>query len=383
MTGALAAALVLLVTDDPTMAVAVRRALLDAGQGEVEVVAVDGVDEGLAAHEWRAFDVVLLHVTDPVRVDDVRRFAELAEPPVVLVLTDEEDDAASLALLRAGAEDVLARARLNARALGRVVRFAAERRGARVALRREVERLRGERQELERFTDEAIHDLKQPLATIRGMAGALEMRLRDRLDDEDHLLLARLQAGVGRVVLIVDDLLDHTRAPASPVAREEVDLDAVVADVLDVHATPLEEAGFRIEVDELPRVWSSRALLSRILDNVVANAARYAGTEPAPVLRIGAEPDGDGLVLSVEDNGPGVPVGQREEVLRWGVRGVTEGAPPGEGLGLAASRAAAHRLGGRLWIEGSSLGGAAVRIALPVRVRAMLHGTRGGGPASR
>lgn len=98
--------------------------------------------------------------------------------------------------------------------------------------------------------------------------------------------------------------------------------------------------------------------LMELLGNLLENAYRLCLGQ----IRISALPDGDNLLLLVEDDGPGVPVDQRARIIRRGER--LDGQHPGQGIGLAVVKDILDSYGGELSLGESQLGGAAFQIRL-------------------
>jgi signal transduction histidine kinase len=96
-----------------------------------------------------------------------------------------------------------------------------------------------------------------------------------------------------------------------------------------------------------------------MLGNLLDNAFKWAATR----VRVGAETDGGRLRLSVDDDGPGLPLGERERVLQRGAR--VDETMPGSGLGLAIVRDIARLYGGDIALENSALGGLRAVLELP------------------
>jgi two-component system sensor histidine kinase KdpD len=122
----------------------------------------------------------------------------------------------------------------------------------------------------------------------------------------------------------------------------------------------------RLELPEdLPLARVDAALIEQVLANLLENAAKYtpAGT---PIL-IRASAGGGEFLVSVEDEGPGLPQGDPEQLFAKFERGAVEGAISGVGLGLAICRAIVHLHGGRIWAERRPQGGAAFRFTLPLQ----------------
>jgi two-component system, OmpR family, sensor histidine kinase KdpD len=114
----------------------------------------------------------------------------------------------------------------------------------------------------------------------------------------------------------------------------------------------------------LPLVEFDATLIERVLFNLLENAGKY--TPEGTAVRIGAEPAGNELVVSVTDGGPGVPASQREAIFEKFTRGSRESATPGVGLGLAISRAIVEAHHGRIWVDDAPNGGARFAFTLPL-----------------
>jgi two-component system sensor histidine kinase KdpD len=126
-------------------------------------------------------------------------------------------------------------------------------------------------------------------------------------------------------------------------------------------------ANHRVEVDldsQLPLIQFDAVLIERVLCNLLENAAKY--TPAGSRVRLAAVTSGKDLLISVADNGPGLPKGQEEAIFEKFTRGARESATSGVGLGLAICRAIIEAHKGRIWAENQPAGGA--RFSLTLRL---------------
>jgi len=115
---------------------------------------------------------------------------------------------------------------------------------------------------------------------------------------------------------------------------------------------------------ELPLVRVDAPLIEQVLANLLENAARH--TPPGTVVRLKVQPDGETLIVSVEDFGPGIDEKDVERVFAKFHRGIIESEGGGVGLGLAICRAIVTLHKGKTWVEAISGGGTAFRFTLPL-----------------
>jgi len=212
-----------------------------------------------------------------------------------------------------------------------------------------------------RLVSDASHELRSPVAAIRQHA---EVALAHPGRTTAGELAETVLAEDLRLQRLAEDLLLLTRADEHSLAlrRRPVDLDDLVFD----EARRLRGAGgLRIDTTAVSagRVDGDAAALRRMVRNLADNAARHAGGHLAFSV---TERDGT-VLLAVDDDGPGIPVADRERVFERFVRldGARSRDDGGSGLGLAIVAELATVHGGTVAIASSSLGGARVEVTLP------------------
>ena len=195
------------------------------------------------------------------------------------------------------------------------------------------------------------HDLRTPLAALVGLAESLELT-KPELSGLQRDTAQAIAEEARRMNALVNNLLDMARIESGDVKlrREWQSVEEVVGSALKAARSALTNQ--RVEValpPDLPLVEFDATLIERVLYNLLENAGKY--TPAGTVIRIAAEASGDQLLVTVSDNGPGVPQAQREAIFEKFTRGSRESATPGVGLGLAISRAIVEAHRGRIWVE--------------------------------
>jgi signal transduction histidine kinase len=210
-----------------------------------------------------------------------------------------------------------------------------------------------------RFVSDASHELRSPLATIRQHAELAQ--LHPAATSVDDLAGVVHDEGL-RMQELVDALLLLTRLDEQAALREDpVDLDDLaLAEVRRLRAggATVDGSGIRAA-----RVRGDARLLGQLVRNLADNAARHARSAVA----IGVTGRGAEVVLTVDDDGAGVPPDERERIFERFVRLDEARARDagGSGLGLAIVRAIAEAEGGGVRVEDSPLGGARFSVVLP------------------
>jgi PAS domain S-box-containing protein len=216
------------------------------------------------------------------------------------------------------------------------------------------------------FLQAVSHDLRTPLASVLGISLTLQ-RGRGQLSSADtDDLLGRLAGNARKLDRIVTGLLDLDRLDRGIVElrRERVDLASLVAGVVSEAGDELLDA-HPVSLELLPvQVLADAAKVERIVENLLANAARH--TDPGTPIWVRVEPGERGALLCVDDAGPGIPVEQRESIFRPFQRGPAGATyAPGSGVGLALVAQIASLHDGQAWVEDRAGGGASFRVLLP------------------
>jgi signal transduction histidine kinase len=211
--------------------------------------------------------------------------------------------------------------------------------------------------ELQAYANLVAHDLSEPLVTVQLLVSLLEQRPDAPPSAE---VLERLRRSAGRAREIVDGVLAYARS--GELRRENVSLGRVMADVADDLQPTLTETCAELAVGDLPEVYADPRQLRRVLQNLVSNALRFRGAEP-PRIEVTAVRDTREWLVTVCDNGPGVPPEHATRI--FGMFARLDARSEGVGIGLAVCRRVVEAHGGRIWVEQVESSGSAFRFTLP------------------
>jgi len=221
---------------------------------------------------------------------------------------------------------------------------------------RELER---SNEQLAAFAGQASHDLRNPLTAVTMSLNMMGDEL-DGTDEDLTFLVQRAIGGASRMQSLIDDLLKFARV-GGELQRVSVDLTTVAKDVREDLATALADA--TVVVGDLPTVTGDPVQLRAVLQNLVANAAKFVRPGQPAHIEIDATRIGDRWRIEVCDRGPGVPADQQERVFQPLAR-VNEDVE-GSGIGLTTCRRIVEAHGGRIGLTDSPYGGACAWFELP------------------
>ncbi|HVV11927.1 sensor histidine kinase [Amycolatopsis sp.] len=196
------------------------------------------------------------------------------------------------------------------------------------------------------FVADASHELRTPLAAIRGYA-ELTRRANGRVPADIAHAMYRVESEASRMTTLVDDLLLLARLDAGrPLEESEVDLTRLVADAVgDAHIAGPEHR-WRLELPEAPVTVSGDAQrLHQVLSNLLANGRNHTPPGTTVTTRLAVSADGS-AVLTVTDNGPGIPPDLLPNVFERFARGDSSrsraAGSTGLGMAIAAAVVSAH-----------------------------------------
>lgn len=233
-----------------------------------------------------------------------------------------------------------------------------------VRRRRSEEQLRRLNLELDAFVRTVSHDLRSPLSPILGFAEYLRSEHSASLPAEAQQAIEQIEEQGRRMHAMLEDLLELAIVGSVKRPQAPIDTARVAKEVIVSWSQKAREANCELRyTGGLPPVQIPESMLALILDNLVGNAIRYAGSDGT--VEIGGEKETAGIRLYVRDFGPGLSSGDRERVFEPFERGGSVRSTPGTGLGLATVRKLAIHYGGRAWVEETPGGGCTFLVELP------------------
>ncbi|MDX2218619.1 MAG: ATP-binding protein [Burkholderiales bacterium] len=199
--------------------------------------------------------------------------------------------------------------------------------------------------ELNAFTYSVSHDLRAPIRAIEGFGALLEERIADLPDEEAKHLLSRVRCSARRMGELMQDLLDLSLYSKQEMQREQVDMRAEVATVIE----ELDRGGGQanIRLGNLPPAVADRVLIRQVWMNLIANACKYSGKVAQPVIEIGWR---DGAYY-VQDNGAGFDMQYADKLFKVFNRLHRDSEFPGTGVGLAIVKRIVDRHQGKVWAD--------------------------------
>jgi len=210
------------------------------------------------------------------------------------------------------------------------------------------------------------HDLRTPLAALFGLADSLALT-KPALSSQQLQIAEAIRNAARNMSALVNNLLDMARIQSGEVKLnlQWQLFEEVVGSALRATQVLLTNHRVQVSLDQhLPLVEFDAVSIERVLCNLLENAVKY--TPAGSTVRIGAVMSGKRLLVTVMDNGPGLPAGQEEQIFEKFTRGARESATSGVGLGLAICRAIIEAHNGQIWAENNPAGGATFSFTLPL-----------------
>jgi PAS domain S-box-containing protein len=213
------------------------------------------------------------------------------------------------------------------------------------------EKLTSANEELKAFAALASHDLREPLRMISSFMDLLDKKYGDNLDDKARQYIHYAKDGAKRLTLMINDLLDYSKAGFDLNQLEKINLNQLVQEVLDLKSDIIRSSNATIIYNGLPTVMGIKVPLKTLFQNLIGNALKYRSMERYPQIAILAEDLGDYWKFIIEDNGIGIDPHSLEDIFGIMKRLHTAEKYPGTGMGLATCRKIVTQFHGKIWAE--------------------------------
>jgi light-regulated signal transduction histidine kinase (bacteriophytochrome) len=218
--------------------------------------------------------------------------------------------------------------------------------------------------ELEAFAHTVANDLKTPLRSIEGFAGAIMEDYEDKLDDNGKDYIRRVTSATQRMNQLIDAMLSMARLTAGELHENTVDLSGLASVI--ARNLQQKEPQRRVEFTISPnvKIKGDATMLQIVLENLLDNAWKFTSKHPEARIEFGVT-DMDGkAVYFVRDDGAGFDMKYADRLFQPFMRMHTETEYPGLGIGLAIAHRIIIRHGGRMWAKGNVEQGATFYFSL-------------------
>lgn len=215
---------------------------------------------------------------------------------------------------------------------------------------------------LDEFAYVASHDLRAPLRDIDNLAQWIAGDVGDRLPAASLRHFQLLQRRIRRMENLLEDLLQYSRAGRVFGETEEVDVRALIVDVIELVAVP---RGFTINLPRsMPYIRTPKAPLEQIFRNLIGNAIKHHHRQSG-VVTVDCTDKDTFIEFSVCDDGPGIPPDLHERAFAMFQTLKPRDEVEGTGMGLALVKRLVEAHGGAIWIDSRDSSGALFRFTWP------------------
>ena len=299
----------------------------------------------------------------------IKRDPRTARIPVIFV-TALNDTTDRVRAIEAGGDDFLTKPH-NRLVLGARVRSLIKLKAATDALEESFRKMR----ELEKVRDDLmkmiVHDLKSPLTTVLATLEMVTDGDFGPITDSQRRALADAELKAEDLLALIEDLLEVARLEETTITLvlTQIAPAALLSEIIHEWRLRFQQDGVTVRKDvgdDVPVFVADQTLLKRVFSNLIQNAVTHSAK--AVELQLSARLDGDGILFTVADNGPGIPREYQELIFRKFEQVRTPHIPRvrSSGLGLAFCKIAVEAHGGRIWVQSEEGQGSAFHVRLPL-----------------
>ncbi|MEO6638221.1 MAG: PAS domain S-box protein, partial [Ginsengibacter sp.] len=232
-------------------------------------------------------------------------------------------------------------------------------------LEKNVKQLKISNADLEQFAFVASHDLQEPLRMVTSFLTLLEKKYGNSIDDKGKQYINFAVDGAKRMRQIILDLLEFSRVGRAEDKTEEVDLNALVNDIVRLHSKQITETNALLNISKLPVLNVSREPMRQVFQNLMSNSLKYHKNGIAPEISITAKSAGKFWQFAIADNGIGIGEAYLEKIFIIFQRLHDKEQFTGTGIGLAITKKIIENTGGSIRVESEEGKGSTFYFTLP------------------
>ncbi len=224
-------------------------------------------------------------------------------------------------------------------------------------------------EDLGSFSYTVAHDLRSPLKNIAALSDHLHTHALEQGTGSEYIeFTERINKGVQRMLELVDDLLRFSQTNTRELERREVELQALIAQVVDEQVADFRRDQVKVLVDADIRILADAPMLKVVVQNLLSNALKFSRQREKPEITIRHERSDGRDILTVTDNGVGFEAQHKDQAFGVFKRLHKADQFEGSGVGLAIVRRIVSKHGGEVWAESVVDQGTSIHVAFPVDV---------------
>jgi PAS domain S-box-containing protein len=218
------------------------------------------------------------------------------------------------------------------------------------------------------FIGMASHELKTPMTSLKGFLSLLQRMLAHSDNAKVQHYLARMDTQLGKLMTLINDLLDVSRIQTGQLAyrEERVAVDALVRDIMESMQETTQTHRLQLEGQIQAEVFGDRDRLGQVLTNLLTNAIKYSPNANTVIVHLSR--DEKQVHIRVQDFGGGIAKEHHHKIFErfYQINDPEVKTYPGLGIGLAICHDIVTRHRGRLWVESEKGKGAIFHLSLPL-----------------
>jgi signal transduction histidine kinase len=253
---------------------------------------------------------------------------------------------------------------------------------AEAQLAEKIEALARSNTELEQFAYVASHDLQEPLRKIEAFGDRLKTKCGDELSERGHEYIDRMQSAASRMRLLIQNLLAFSRVTTKAQPFTAVNLQEMMANILDDLDARIQEKGAQVDIAPLPVIDAEPMQMYQLFQNLISNALKFCQPDQPLSIKVASQSltiaENNGQVdaaemcqISVADNGIGFEQKYTDRIFKLFQRLHSRSDYEGTGIGLAVCAKIAEYHGGFITANSTPGEGATFIVTLPIHQMAM------------
>lgn len=365
---------VLLIEDNPGDVHLVKTLLSQSDQSTnsssiIKLTHTDQLNSAYALLATTSYDLALLDLSlpDAQGLDSFLEFNKYQPTVPVVILSGHTNHELAIQAVQLGAQDYLAKDDLSANLLIKTIHHTIERHRLLLEISRRATELETQNLALNDFAHTVAHQIQGLLSQMVGYASLVDSHYQEQLSVPARQAVDQIMQSGYKMNNVITELLFLSSMRSENIQVGELDNKRILTEVLKRLRYQIRESNAKIMVpDQWPGALGYAPWVEEVWLNYISNGLKYGGDdEKPPVLKLGARPDGSGMVrFWVMDNGPGIAPADQKRLFKPHTR-LTSKKIRGEGLGLSIVWRIVEKCGGKVGVESQEGSGSCFWFTLP------------------